>query len=71
MEISVSLGRDVQRTIRGTNVADSNDDHIDQGPDAEATETEELSDALLPVAQVEPETNVNRVIYFGLHSNTT
>ena len=55
MEISVSLGWDVQRPIRGPNVADGNYDHIHQGPDSEATETEELSNALLPVTQVEPE----------------
>lgn len=58
MEISVLLGWDVQRPVRGPNVAYGNYDHIYQCPDAEATETEELSNALLPVTQVEPEKNV-------------
>ena len=49
------LWQDVQRTVRGSNVADGNDDNVHQGPDAEAAETEEFPHALLPVAQVEPE----------------
>ena len=45
---------DVERPVRGPDVAGGHEDHVHQGPDPEAAEAEELADALLPVAEVEP-----------------
>ena len=65
MEISsILLWQDVQRPVRGSNVADGNDDDVHQGPDAETAETEEFPHALLPVAQVEPEKCFECVIFW-------
>ena len=45
---------DVERPVRGPDVAGGHEDHVHQGPHPEAAEAEELADALLPVAEVEP-----------------
>ena len=63
MEVIMMLWQDVQGPVRGSNVADGNDDNVHQGPDAEAAETEEFPHALLPVAQVEPEKCFECVIF--------
>ena len=50
---------DVQRSIGRSNISDGDEDDVDQRPDAEAAEAEQLADALLPVAQIEPESIFN------------
>ena len=49
-----SSSEDVQRPVRRPDVARSDEDDVDQGPDAEAAEAEQLADALPPQTQVEP-----------------
>lgn len=52
MERGLESG-DVQGAVGRPQVTGSHQDHIDQGPDAQATEAEQLANALLPHAQVE------------------
>ena len=42
----------IQRAILWANVSNGNEDQVDQGPNPEATQTEELSEALFPLTQV-------------------
>lgn len=44
---------DVQGAVGRPQVTGSHQDHVDQGPNAQATEAEQLANALLPHAQVE------------------
>lgn len=45
---------DVQRAICRPHVAHSNQQHIDQRPDAQPTKAEELPEAFSPLAKIEP-----------------
>lgn len=45
--------RDVQGAVGRPQVTGGHQDHVYQGPDAQAPEAEELANALLPHAQVE------------------
>jgi len=48
------MSRDIEGAVGGTEVADGDQHHVNQRPDAEPAEAEELADPLRPVAQVEP-----------------
>lgn len=45
----------VKRAISRADVSDANHDHVDQGPNAQATKAEELANAFLPMTKVKPE----------------
>jgi len=52
---NVTGGRsDVEGSIGGSDVAGGNEDHVHDGPDAEAAKREELPNGALPQPQVEP-----------------
>lgn len=42
-----------ERPVRRPHVSDCDHDHVDQRPDSEPSEAEQLPDALLPMAKVE------------------
>lgn len=44
---------DVQRAVSGTDVSHGDEQDVDQGPDAQASETEELPQSFSPLPQVE------------------
>lgn len=45
---------DVERTVCGTHVSNSNQEHIYQRPDSQTAKTEEFAQPLPPLSQVEP-----------------
>ena len=46
----------IERAVCRTNITDGNKNNVHQSPHTESSKTEKLSNALLPVAQVESET---------------
>lgn len=51
-EMSLYRVSDIERSISGPHVTHSNEEDVDEGPDAQSSETEELAQSLSPLSQI-------------------